>query len=239
MKINIPKFVKTTVAALAVSGLAIAAHADTTAVTISGTGTANIYGASSTPAGTGLVGIQFTLNQNINLTALGFYAQSIGADHPHVAVLDITGGQSNPPVVLYDTGDLTTQGLLNNATMQYFSLATPLLLTTGKTYEISAPIYFAEQFGQSGVIGSGTAGFSYGGALATVSFLQGGGWNGWDQTNGVPTQVYDYTAQTAQTSSVNVSSDFMYTLAIPEPSTYVLMGLGGFGLLFMRRRKLA
>jgi len=189
----------------------------------------------STPAATGLVGFEFTLNQNINLTQLGFYAQSIGGnDTPHVALLNVTAGQKNPPTVLYDTGNLNSAavnpGGLVNFAINYVSVGTPIPLTVGQSYEITAPIYFSQQF-------NSTAGFTLGGAIATAAFEKGGGWNGWDPGNGVPSQVYDYTAQSAGSPGGNISADFQYTLAaVPEPGSIAVLAAVGAGLS-MRRRK--
>jgi hypothetical protein len=183
----------------------------------------------STPAATGLVGFEFTLNQDVYLTQLGFYAQSInGGDAPHVALLDVTSGQFNPPTVLYDTGNLNTGSLVDGA-MNYFSVLTPILLTMGNTYEITAPAYFAQQF-------DSTAGFTLGGAIQTIAYEKGGSWNGWDTGNGVPDQIYDYTDQSATSPGAYVSADFQYTPA-PEPATFALLGMGGIAFTFLRRRK--
>jgi PEP-CTERM motif len=182
----------------------------------------------ATPAGTGLVGFEFTLNQDIYLTQLGFYAQNInGGDAPHVALLDITSGQANPPTVLYDTGNLNTGSLVDGA-MNYFSVLTPILLTMGNTYEITAPAYFAQQFDSS-------AGFSLGSAIQTIAYEKGGSWNGWDAGNGVPDQIYDYADQTATSPGAYVTANFQYTTA-PEPSTYTLLGMGVLALTFLHRR---
>jgi hypothetical protein len=224
MKTKLISFSGMAVGIFAVS--VVATHADTVAFNVNEAPT-------STPGAIGLVGFEFTLNQNIDLTQLGFYAQSLGGgDTPHVALLNVTAGQANPPVVLYDTGNLNNivnypAGLVNDS-MNYFSVVGgPILLMTGNTYEITAPIYFGEQF-------SSTAGFTYGGAIASESFLQKGGWNGWDAGNGVPSQVYNYTAQTS--GSGDVSTDFQYVVATPEPATLALAGLGMAGMLIFRRR---
>jgi hypothetical protein len=183
----------------------------------------------STPAATGLVGFEFTLNQDIYVTQLGFYAQSInGGDAPHVALLDVTSGQFNPPTLLYDTGNLNTGSLVDGA-MNYFSVLTPILLTMGNTYEITAPAYFAQQF-------DSTAGFTLGGAIQTIAYEKGGSWNGWDAGNGVPDQIYDYTGQSTTSPGAYVSADFQYTPA-PEPFTCAMLGMGGIAFTFLCRKK--
>jgi hypothetical protein len=206
------------------------------------------------PGAVGLVGFVFTLNENIDLTQLGFYVQSIGGgDTPHVALLNVSAGQSNPPTVIYDTGNLNNltnypSGLTDDA-MNFFSVGTPILLTTGNTYEITAPIYFAEEFAD-------TSTFSLGSAIQTASFDNIGSnptsgnpqhWSGWDPDNGSMGQVYDYTAQgpaanytapsTLSGTNVIISTDFQYVpvSAVPEPQTLATV-LGAVGALCSFRR---
>jgi PEP-CTERM motif len=219
----INKLIRTSGVATAVVLIStITSQADTTAFDVNAA-------PDSTPGATGLVGFEFTLNQDIYLTQLGFYAQSInGGDAPHVALLDVTSGQINPPTVLYDTGNLNTGSLVDGA-MNYVSVLTPILLTMGNTYEITAPAYFAQQF-------DSTAGFSLGGAIQTISYEKGDGWDGWDAGNGVPVQIYDYTDQSATSPGAYVSADFQYT-PVPEPATYALLGIGGLTFTFLRIKR--
>lgn len=230
LKISLIKFMRLINTLTCSSGMAIVmgflsvftCHADTNAFDINAA-------PDSTPAATGLVGFEFTLNQDIYVTQLGFYAQSInGGDTPHVALLDVTSGQFNPPTVLYDTGNLNTGSLVDGA-MNYFSVLTPILLTMGNTYEITAPAYFTQQF-------DSTAGFSLGGAIQTIAFEKGGSWNGWDVGNGVPAQIYDYTDQSATSPGAYISANFQYTPA-PEPSTFALLSMGGLAFTLLRRGK--
>lgn len=229
MKTQKPKFLCISGMAIAISVLSVvASHADTIAFNVN-------EPPDNFDAAVGLVGFEFTLNQNIDLTQLGFYASSLGGgDTPHVALLNVTSGQANPPVVIYDTGNLNNLSLypsgLVNDSMNYFSVGTPILLTTGHTYEITAPAYWTEEF-------NSTAGFTLGGAIATASYEHGGGWSGWDVGNGVPSEVYDYTAQTATSPGAYVTADFQYTTVVPEPSIYALFGMGGLALNFLCRKK--
>jgi hypothetical protein len=221
--------------------IAASCLADTPAFT---TGTSN---PATNPGAVGLVGFVFTLSQDIDLTQLGFYAQSIGGgDTPHVALLNITGGESNPPDVIYDTGNLNNltnypAGLTNDA-MNYYSVGTPIPLYTGQTYEITAPIYFAGEFADAST-------FSLASAIQTASFDDIGleQWNGWDPNNGSAGQAYDYTAQaptanyTAPSSlsgtNVVVSASFQYTtVAVPEPGAVIGI-LSGAGMLAAVRRR--
>ena len=221
-------------------------HAQTAAFVTSGTATG--------VAGTGLVGFEFTVNQDIDLTQLGFFAEALGGDTPHVALLNVTAGQTNPPDVLYDTGNIISDcstvypaGTLTTGslTFNYVSVGTPIELFTGQTYEITAPLYWTQDFSNNGTTTNGDSGFTLGSVIQTASFMIGGGWNGWDNGNGVPTQVYDYTAQTAEgtytaggapTGTAHVSANFLYTtIAVPEPQTWAMFFGGIASLAFFRR----
>ena len=216
-------------------------------------------GTSASVAGTGLVGFEFTLNENIDLTQLGFLAESLGGgDTPHVALLNVTGGATNPPNVLFDTGDILSDMTTSYPAatpesgaplvFNYVSVGTPILLVTGQTYEITAPAYWTQKF--DGIGGDDDlSGFTIGGAIQTASFETGGGWNGWDPNNGSSGQVYNYATQTAggtytaggsPSGTGPVTANFQYTVAaVPEPQTFAML-LGGvaafFGYQRMRRR---
>ena len=187
--------------------------------------------ADSTPAASGLVGFEFTLNQDIDLTQLGFYTQSIGGgDSPHVSLFDITSGITAAPTPMYDTGNLVAS-LPVSPGWNYVSVGTPILLTVGKTYLVSAPLYFSEQY-------ASTTGFTLGGALASGTYVKGGGWTGsWANSS------YDFTSLSATSPGANISADFKYTLAptttlqVPEPSTYAMLGAGLLTLLIAVRRR--
>jgi hypothetical protein len=186
--------------------------------------------ADSTPSGTGLVAFEFTLNQTITVTQLGFYAQSIGGsgDTPHVSLIDLSlplvAGQ---PVVLADTGNINGS-ITNSLGWNYYSIA-PVVLTAGTTYAVSAPIYFAEQY-------NATTGFTLGSAIATSSYDLDSGFSGWDNSD------YNFASLSNSAPGAFVGANFQYTVdstSVPEPSTYALLGAGLALLVFHLRRRRA
>jgi hypothetical protein len=182
----------------------------------------------STPAGTGLVGFEFTVNQNIDLTQLGFYAQSIGGgDSPTVSLFNVTGGFTASPTPMYQTPNLVGS-VPTEPGWNYVSVGTPILLTVGNTYAVTAPLYFSEQY-------NSTAAFTYGSAISTPTYLLDAGWNGWSNSS------YNFTSLAPTSPGANLSANFQYTLApvieAPEPSTYALLGLGLSVLLLRLRRR--
>jgi PEP-CTERM motif-containing protein len=180
---------------------------------------------SSTPAATGLVGFEFTVNQNIDVTKLGFYGQSIGGgDTPQVSLWNVASGFGGPSP-LATTGSL--QGNVpNEPGWNYYSI-TPQLLTVGNTYAVTAPIYFSEQY-------NSTTTFTYGSAIATPTYLLDPGFGGWANSD------YTFASLSATSPGANISANFQYTLAaVPEPSTYLMLGAGFAVLLVMLRRRAA
>ncbi len=102
----------------------------------------------------GLAGIRFVPNKSITLTHLGFTALSLsGGDSPHVSVWQIVAGTAS---LLYDTGNILSQitsypegtGL---HPINYVSLTTPIQLSAGATYLITAPIYWCPTFDSSSI----------------------------------------------------------------------------------------
>jgi hypothetical protein len=195
------------------------------------------------------VGFEFTLNQNIDLTQLGFFAEALGGDTPHVALLDITAGQTNPPNVLYDTGNILSDITTDYASgfspdgsplvFNYVSVGTPIELFTGHTYELSAPLYWTQYFSGTGG-NNDDSGFTIDSVIQSAAFEVVPGWNGWDLTNGVSSQAYNYTSQattgtytagTGATGTAYLSANFQYTpVVVPEPQTWGLI-IGGMGAL--------
>lgn len=175
-------------------------------------------------AGYGLSGFQFTLNQNINLTALGFTAIAMGGDAPHVTLWDASAGLGSL-VQLYDTGNIlgsvTSYDAANlDAVPSYVSVGAPISLTTGKTYLVTAPAYWVATYSPANI--------TVASEFATSAFLTGGGWNGWDNAG------YNFAALATPGGNYSATVNFQYT-AVPEPSAYLLVGMGVITLAVLRR----
>ena len=211
------------------AGSANLLKADTIAYTTSGTETdLGAYG---------LSGIEFTLTQNIDVTQLGFTGLSLGGgDAPHVTVFQVVSGLGNLSQI-YDTGDInsfvTSTGQGTGTAAPSFVAVTggPLTLTAGNTYLITAPAYWAATFDSTGVTPLDGAVFSGTSFLTTGP----GNWNGWANSG------YTFTNLTAASSAnVPTVANFQYNVAaVPEPSTYVMLGAGFAVLLFGLRRRSA
>ena len=188
--------------------------------------------------GYGQSGFEFTPSENLDLTDLGFTALSLGGgDTPHVTLWNATAGLSSLSL-MYDTGDIlgsvtsTGQGT-HSGVPSFVSVGAPILLTAGNTYLITAPAYWESTF-PLGTI-----------AIAPVytsdQFLSDGGWTNWDPTN----TVYNNASLVpANPSFTPTAANFEFTVptpppAAPEPSTYVLIGLGLAALVVIRRRRAA
>lgn len=122
-------------------------RADTVAYTSTGTET--------DLGGYGLSGIEFTLNMNINVTQLGFTALSLGGgDTPQVTVWQV--GSGGALTQLYTTGNIlgsvtsTGQGTSTGA-FSYVPVSSTLSLSSGDTYLVTAPAYWAATYDSSGV----------------------------------------------------------------------------------------
>ena len=203
--------------------------ADTIAYTTSGT--------ESDLGAYGLSGIEFTLSQNIDLTQLGYTGLSLGGgDAPHVTVFQVGTGLSDL-TQLYDTGNIigsvTSTGQSTSTGAPSFVAVTggPLTLTAGNTYLITAPSYWAATFTSAGVTPLDGAVFG------STSFLTTGpgNWSGW------PNPGYTFTSLSAASpANVPTVANFQYNVAaVPEPSTYVMLGVGFAILLFGLRRRSA
>lgn len=181
----------------------------------------------STPSSAGLDAFQFTPTQDIVVTQLGFYAQSIGGgDTPQVSLIDVSGGATNPPTLLAQYTNIVNNIAVSPG-WNYYTLSTPITLTAGGTYAVAAPVYFDEQY-------NSTSGFTFGSSISNPTFLHIQGFSGWDNSS------YDFTALANSSPGARLSANFTYTVAVvPEPSTYVMLGAGMAVLLFGLRRRSA
>ena len=117
----------------------------------------------------------------------------------------------------------------------YVSVGTPITLTTGHTYEITAPLWWTQDFHD-------ISSFTMGSAIQTASFNITPGWNGWDLGD----TVYNYAGQTTEgtytagspaTGAGHLSANFLYTAAsIPEPGTATAL-LGGAAVMTVAFRR--
>lgn len=168
-------------------------------------------GTSVDTANTGIIGFNFTVSQSINVTELGFFGSAMG-------------GGDTPKVTLNDTTNNVVLETLNFAPVNgwvYQPLSTPITLTPGTTYQVTASAYWSPQYADA-------SGFTYGPEILTPSyaltpdFFGNGGW-GW---TGVAT---------TPVSSPNIAANFRYE-PVPEPGACLLAAGGLSVLLHFRRR---
>jgi hypothetical protein len=199
---------KTKIAILAVLALGVySASAATLAYTEAGT-------EADSGGGYGVSAFDFTVSSTINVTDLGFYALSIGGgDTPHIYLWDVTTNTQ-----LADSGSI---GGSLSVGWHYTTLSTPVTLTPGDTYQVSAPIYFTPTY-------SDASSFSYGSEITSAGFYRSiGGFGGWTQGAVAPVAV---------TTNVPTGANFQYT-TVPEPSVFGSILTGAAGLLMFRRRR--
>ena len=219
---NMKKILLVTCASLAACAFtSIRCAADTVAYTTSGV--------QSDLSGYGLSGIEFTVKQNIDITELGFTGISLGGgDAPHVTLFNATAGLGSL-TQMYDTGNILSSvtsypaATPGTGAPSYVSVGTPIELVTGQTYLITAPAYWAATYASGSVTASSIFG--------TSSFLTTGpgNWGGWANSN------YTFTNLKPAVGAIPAEANFEYYV-VPEPSTYLMLGLGMAVLLFWRRR---
>lgn len=168
-------------------------------------------GTSTDLAGQGIAGFNFTLDTPVSVTSLGFLGVSMGgADTPWVAIYDVTNN--------VQVASITTFLPVNG--WQYINLSSPVILTTGITYQVVATAYWTPQY-------TNTTSFTFGPEINPIGFTTPpGAWGGW----GTPIM-----ATAPITTTANVTANFQYD-PVPEPAT-VFLACGGLATaLFFRRR---
>ena len=234
MKLQLSKL--TIIASAATLAFAPFVHSQTTAYVTTGTETDN--------GATGLTGIEFTLNMNINVTSLGFSALSLneGGDTPQVTIWQV--GSGGALTQLYTTGNIISTIAADNtnenlnqqaAAFTFVPVTGTLSLSSGDTYLVTAPSYWGAAYNSSGITVAG------GGVFSSTSLVSGPGWNGWDNSSylGSSPNISSFSASPA--AATPAVANFQFTAgsdtSVPEPSTYALLGAGvGLLVLHLRRR---
>lgn len=236
MKYSIRKTTLLACSAL-IASIAASTHsfADTTAYTTTGTDNELDLG------NYGPAGFEFTLNENIDVTQLGFTGISLGGDAPSVTLWSVGAGGALSQI--YNTGniisDITSNPGPNNVNPgpvvapTYVSVGTPIALAAGSTYLVTATAYWAPTFNSSDIQTSSA--FSSSAFLTNpnqgASFFADNNW-GYSLSN-----ISDL-SPVSNTSETPTTPNFQFTaVEAPEPSTDVMMGIGLALLIFRIRRR--
>jgi hypothetical protein len=189
-------------------------------------------------AGYGLSGFEFTPTANLDVTALGFTGVDVGGgDTPHVSLWNASAGVG-ALTLMYDTGNILTSVKsytdntpANPAMPSFVSVGTPILLTAGTTYLVTAPAYWASTFNTTSTPSGITVNSPL---LGTTEFLKAsGGWNGFANSG------YDLSSLAAASATATpTAANLQFTaIAAPEPSTYAMLGAGLLTLVVTLRRR--
>lgn len=184
----------------------------------------------------GLSGLEFTLSQNITVTQLGFTPLSLGGgDTPQVTLWQI--GAGGAITQLATTGELpaadwNSQPSNNQSAQLTFMSITPVNLTSGDTYLVTAPAYWAATFASSNI--------TYASSVFTsntfVNDTDPSGWQTWSNSSYSVSNISTFA--TASTGAIPVEADFQFTeSSVPEPSTWSMFGAGILFLWVMLRRR--
>ena len=153
--------------------------------------------------------------------------------------------------LIYDTGNIlssvtsTGEGT-ESAALSFVSVGTPIALSSGDTYMVTAPAYWAATFPSSDIATAPSV-------FSSSGFFTDGSWGGWANSNyngfnagseggglsGTSGNFDDFTV--ASTNDIPVEADFQYIVpaAVPEPTTWSMFGAGILCLLAMFRWRAA
>jgi hypothetical protein len=184
--------------------------------------TANNVGGNQDYSG---VGLEFTVNSPITVTALGFYDSGSpgGITGPLTAdLMTLTGSILASQTFSNESGTLVNGGYLFN------SLTTPITLAPGNYYLMGyGPTSYSWEH-NSNIDGNPDTFVS----SSLVSFVESVWGGGSDVPGTVPTNTFGPTAP-----DFFSSANMEFSAAVPESSTWAMMIIGFLGLGFMASRR--